>query len=86
MRTTRAWMLVIAVVALATTALQSQQPQQPAPGTPTQLAAVPAREPSWAFPVQAGQLPAEPPGEKSVPGSTKKYTPAQIDDLLNPPD
>jgi len=86
MRTTRAWMLVIAVVALATTALESQQPQQPAPGTPTPLAAVPARDPAWAFPVQAGQLPAEPPGPKTVPGSTKKYTPQEIDDLLNPPD
>ena len=86
MRTTRAWVLVIAVVALATTALQSQQPQQPAPGTPTQLAAVPAREPAWAFPVQAGQLPPAPPGPKTVPGSTKKYTPQEIDDLLNPPD
>jgi cytochrome c553 len=39
-----------------------------------------------AFPVQAGQLPAESPEPKSIPGSTKKYTPAQIDDLLNPPD
>jgi cytochrome c553 len=47
---------------------------------------VPAREPAWAFPVQAGSLPAEPPGPKSVEGSTKQYTPQQIDDLLNPPD
>src|SRR5262245_22758974 len=86
MSTTRAWVLVTAGVALATTALQSQQPQQPAPGTPTQLAAVPAREPAWAFPVQAGQLPAESQEPKSVPGSTKKYTPKEIDDLLNPPD
>jgi cytochrome c553 len=79
-------MCVIAALALATTALHSQQPQQPAPGTPTALPSVPAREPSWAFPVQAGQLPAEPAGPKSVPGSTKKYTPQEIDDLLNPPD
>jgi cytochrome c553 len=86
MRTIRAGVLVIAVVALASTALESQQPQQPAPGTPTPLAAVPAREPAWAFPVLAGQLPAEPPGPKTVPGSTKKYTPGEIDDLLNPPD
>ena len=83
---TRASVFVIAGLALATTALQSQQPQQPAPGTPTALPSVPAREPSWAFPVQAGQLPAEPPGPKSVAGSTKKYTPQEIDDLLNPPD
>src|SRR5688572_312732 len=86
MRTTRASVLVIAVVALASTALQSQQPQQPAPGTPTALPAVPAREPAWAFPVQAGSLPPESPEPKSVPGSTKKYTPKEIDDLLNPPD
>jgi cytochrome c553 len=41
---------------------------------------------SWAFPVINGALPAEEPAPKSVPGSTKSYTPAQIDDLLNPPD
>jgi cytochrome c553 len=41
---------------------------------------------SWAFPVVNGALPAEEPAPKSVPGSTKSYTPAQIDDLLNPPD
>jgi cytochrome c553 len=50
-------------------------PQQPA-----------GREPSWAFPAINGALPAEEPAPKSVPGSTRKYTPAQIDDLLNPPD
>jgi cytochrome c553 len=42
--------------------------------------------PSWAFPVVEGALPAEEAGPKHVPGSTKSYTPAQIDDLLNPPD
>jgi cytochrome c553 len=42
--------------------------------------------PSWAFPVTNGALPAEEPGPKSVPGSGRSYTPAQIDDLLNPPD
>lgn len=41
---------------------------------------------SWAFPVTNGALPAEEPAPKSVPGSTKSYTPAQVDDLLNPPD
>jgi cytochrome c553 len=41
---------------------------------------------SWAFPVITGALPAEEPGPKRVPGSPKSYTPAQIDDLLNPPD
>jgi cytochrome c553 len=41
---------------------------------------------SWAFPVINGALPAEEPTPKSLAGSTKTYTPAQIDDLLNPPD
>src|SRR5256885_1224632 len=41
---------------------------------------------SWAFPVINGALPTEEAGPKSVPGSTKSYTPAQIDALLNPPD
>jgi len=81
-----AWIFVIAIVGVVTAALESQQAPQPPPGTPTVLPSVPAREPSWAFPVQAGQLPAESAEPKSLPGSTKKYTPAQIDDLLNPPD
>jgi len=80
---TRASVCVIAVV-VASAVVSSQQ--RPAPGTPTALPSVPAREPSWAFPVQAGQLPPEPPGPRTVPGSTKKYTPQEIDDLLNPPD
>jgi cytochrome c553 len=41
---------------------------------------------SWAFPVINGALPAEEPTPKSLPGSSKTYTPAQIDDLMNPPD
>src|SRR4051812_7648461 len=41
---------------------------------------------TWAFPAINQQLPAEEATPKSVPGSTKSYTPAQIDDLLNPPD
>ena len=81
-----AW-VVIAIVVLVSAAVESQQAPQPAaPGTATALPSVPAREPAWAFPVQAGQLPAESPEPKSVQGSTKKYTPGQIDDLLNPPD
>lgn len=86
MTTTRARVLVIALAAVASTTVVSQQPQQPAPGTPTALPSVPAREPSWAFPVQAGALPPESPEPKAVPGSTKKYTPKEIDDLFNPPD
>jgi cytochrome c553 len=51
-----------------------------------QPAAPPAgREPSWAFPAINGSLPVEE-GAKSLTGSTKSYTPAQIDDLMNPPD
>src|SRR5207245_201552 len=44
------------------------------------------REPQWAFPAINGQLPPEEPGPKSLAGSTKAYTPQQIDDLSNPPD
>ena len=79
----RASAIVIALVALTAAGLAWQQPP---PGTPTVLPSVPAREPAWAFPVQAGTLPPEPPGPKSVEGSAKQYTPQQIDDLLNPPD
>ena len=80
---TRLWVLVVAAVAAASAGLQSQQqPSAPASALPSP----PAREPAWAFPVQAGSLPAESPEPKSVEGSTKKYTPKEIDDLLNPPD
>ena len=53
---------------------------------PAQLAAVTQREPAWAFPLQAGSLPADAPGPKTVPGSSRSYTPEQIDNLLAPPD
>ena len=69
---TLGWALVGAFVSVLS--MSGQQP--PAPG----------REPSWAFPAINGAVPAEEPGPKSVAGSTKSYTPAQIDDLLNPPD
>jgi cytochrome c553 len=62
-----------AAFALSVLTLRAQQP--PA-----------GRDPSWAFPVINGAVPAEEAGPKSVAGSTKRYTPAQIDDLLNPPD
>jgi cytochrome c553 len=80
---TRALALVIALVTAAAAGLNSQQ-QPSAPST--SLPSPPAREPAWAFPVQAGSLPPEPPGQKSIPNSTRSYTPQQIDDLLNPPD
>ena len=60
--------------------------QQPPAATPTALPSPTPREPSWAFQVIEKQLPAEDPSPKTVPGSTKQYTPAQIDDLRNPPD
>lgn len=41
---------------------------------------------SWAFPTKNGDLPPEEPGPKTIPGVTKSYTQAQIDDLSNPPD
>src|SRR5258707_8942497 len=65
----------VAVGLLAVISLHAQQSPAPKP-----------REPQWAFPAINGALPAEEPGPKSVPGSAKTYTPAQIDDLLNPPD
>ncbi len=80
---TRLFLLVIAVVAATSVGLHSQQqPSAPASALPSP----PVREPGWAFPVQAGSLPPESPEPKSVEGSTKKYTPKEIDDLLNPPD
>ena len=54
--------------------------------SPTQLATLVPREPAWAFPIQKGNLPELPPGPQSIPGSTKTYTPEEIDNLLAPPD
>ena len=44
--------------------------------------------PAWAFPVADKDQPtvAEGTEARQIPGSAKSYTPAQIDDLLNPPD
>ena len=78
------WSAIVVALMILTVAALAQQ--QPAPGTPTALASPPPREPAWAFPVIQAQLPPEPPGPKQVEGSTKSYTPGQIDDLLNPPD
>jgi cytochrome c553 len=41
---------------------------------------------SWAFPVPDQVQPVREEGPVHVPGSNKSYTPAQIDDLANPPD
>ena len=62
----------LAAAGLSVWSIAAQQPAPPAGA-------------SWAFPAINGSLPAEE-GAKSVPGSTKSYTPAQIDDLQNPPD
>src|SRR5262245_14318191 len=43
----------------------------------------PGRDLSWAFPVKNGDLPPEEAGPKTIPGTTKTYTQAQIDDLAN---
>src|SRR4051794_37491501 len=69
---------IIGAIMLAGVCVWSTAAQQPA--TPPA-----GREPSWAFPAINQPLPADE-GAKSVPGSTKSYTPAQIDDLSNPPD
>ena len=53
--------------------------------SPDQLKTPPPREPAWAFPVQQGTLPTVP-GPKMLAGSTKTYTPEEIDNLLAPPD
>lgn len=53
---------------------------------PTPLPSPVPREPSWAFQVTNGKLPPEPDGPLTVPGSTRQYTAAQIDDIRNPPD
>lgn len=81
--TVRTLALVAGLIAVLSSAVVSQQP--PA-ATPTALPSPVPREPSWAFQVQAGSLPAEPATPHTVPGSKRQYTPAQIDDLRNPPD
>jgi hypothetical protein len=67
------------VLAAACACVISLSAQQGAP-------AAPPREPQWAFPAINGAAPAEEATPKSLQGSTKSYTPAQIDDLSNPPD
>jgi cytochrome c553 len=58
------------------TATHSQQSQVPAAGYPL-----------WAFPLKVERaLPAQGSEPKTLPGSSRAYTQAQIDDLLNPPD
>jgi cytochrome c553 len=73
----------IALIAAVSAMIHAQQPTT-APSTA--LPSPAAREPAWAFPIQAGSLPPESPEPKTIPGSSRKFTPKEIDDLLNPPD
>jgi len=66
------WVLAVALLYVFSVGVASQQP--------------PAANLTWAFPDRVEkEFPADT-TEKTAPGSTKKYTQAQIDDLLNPPD
>jgi cytochrome c553 len=73
---------------LTTPLVYSLAAQAPAPAAPP----APARSPSgadisWAFAAQNGALPAEPPTTQvTLPGSSKTYTRADIDNLSAPPD
>ncbi len=76
-------LIAVIVVGALSAGVNSQQPAG------VQSSALPSpvpREPSWAFPVIGGALPEESAEPKAVPGSTKKYTPKEIDDLTFPPD
>jgi len=65
-----AWLLLLSAET------ESQQPQGAA-----------ANYPSWAFPLKVDRpLPPEGSEPKTLAGSPRAYTQAQIDDLLNPPD
>lgn len=79
----RSYVLLVLFVGALTAGLHSQQP---AGVQSTALPSPVPREPSWAFQVQMGSLPAESPEPKTIPGSTRKYAPKEIDDLTNPPD
>jgi len=69
------WVVTVAACATLSVSVASQQA---ATGTYPDKA--------WAFPAQVEKPFPEDPMPKSLPGSTRKYTQAQIDDLLNPPD
>ena len=65
------WVVAVAALGTLSARVDTQQP---------------AADLSWAFPDRIEKPFPEDPAPKTVPGSTKKYTQAQIDDLLNPPD
>ena len=76
----RAGLLIVGMVAALSAGVASQGVQSTALPAPT------PREPAWAFPVQGGSLPDEGDAPKTIPGSTKKYTSKEIDNLMAPPD
>ena len=63
-------LVVVALTALLPTGVNSQQ----------------AGDRSWAFPLKPERGFPEETAPKTLPGSAKQYTQAQVDDLLNPPD
>jgi len=68
-------LLILALALLPTIAIVAQPPQQTG-----------GKDLSWAFPVPSkDQPPEEDTAPRHIPGSTQAYTPAQIDDLSNPP-
>ena len=68
--------VAVALVYVGSAAVATQQAPAPAPGPDLR----------WVMPDRVErELPADT-APKSAPGSTKKYTQEQIDDLLNPPD
>ena len=76
--------IVFVLVLLVVISVRAQQAPAPAAAPiPGQAFKPGPRE--WAFPFIHGLFPPEQ-GEKRVAGSTRTYTPAQIDDLVNPPD
>lgn len=68
------WVLVVAVVSVFSIGLASQAPGQMHPDKP------------WAFPAKVEKELPEDAIPKSVPGSSRKYSQEQVDDLRNPPD
>ena len=67
-------LLVVALAAVPPTVAQQQ------------AAAPQTADRSWAFPLKPERGFPEESAAKTLPGSAKQYTQAQVDDLLNPPD
>ena len=66
------WLLALVFAGASSAAIYSQAPA--------------TGDRSWAFPLKVERPFPEDDTQKSAPGSTRKYTMKQIDDLLNPPD